>query len=202
MGGRLLTAAGVAVVAAWFFSRHHPMPCPYSQRWMLEVPRPFHGPDDVLAILEPRPGERILELGSGTGLHTLPVAGAVAPAGSVVALDVQQDMLDLVASRAGEQGIANIEPTLADASGRLPFADDSFDGAFMVTVLGEIEDGDAALRELRRVVKPGGRLVIGETVGDPHVVFPRALRARCEAAGFSFDRRGGVFPVGWFDRFS
>jgi len=49
----------------------------------------------------------------------------------------------------------NIEPMLADAR-TLPFEDDSFDGAYLVTVLGEIPDQDAALRELRRVVRSGG----------------------------------------------
>ena len=59
----------------------------------------------------------------------------------------------------------------------MPFPDDSFDGAFLVTVLGEVPDQVAALRELRRVVRPNGRIVV-ELFGDPHMVTGSAGRAR------------------------
>ena len=65
----------------------------------------------------------------------------------------------------------------------------------LITVLGEIPDQDAALREIARVLKPGGRLVVGELFGDPHMVTSRALRKRTSAAGLRFDRRVGN-PLG------
>ena len=52
----------------------------------------------------------------------------------------------------------------------LPYPDDQFDGAFLVTVLGEIPSQDQALAELHRVVRHDGRVVIGELFGDPHTV--------------------------------
>ena len=67
-------------------------------------------------------------------------------------------------------------------------------------MLGEIPDQDAALRELARVLKPGGRLVVGELFGDPHYVGPRRC-ARARAARASrFERRVGT-PLGYFARF-
>ena len=66
-------------------------------------------------------------------------------------------------------------------------------------MLGEIPDQEAALRELARVVKPGGRVVVGELFGDPHWVSPRALRERAECAGLRFERRLGT-PLGYFAR--
>lgn len=73
----------------------------------------------------------------------------------------------------------------------LPYDEETFDGAFLVTVLGEVPDQDAALRELMRVVKPGGRIVVGELFGDPHMVTEGALRRRGETAGLRFERRVG-----------
>ena len=54
-------------------------------------------------------------------------------------------------------------------------------------MLGEIPDQDAALRELRRVVKPSGRIVVGELFGDPHMVTHGALRSRATASGLRVD---------------
>jgi ubiquinone/menaquinone biosynthesis C-methylase UbiE len=105
-------------------------------------------------------------------------------------------MLDHTLGRAHEAGIANIDGTEADAR-TLPFEDASFDAAYLVAVLGEIPDRGAALRELRRVLRPGGRLVVGELFGDPHMVTPGALRREAEAAGLRFERRAGPW-VGSF----
>ena len=68
-----------------------------------------------------------------------------------------------------------------------------------MTVLGEIPDQDAALRELRRVLKPTGRLVVGELAVDPHVVFPGALERRAQAAGLRVEHRDGS-ALGYFAR--
>lgn len=72
---------------------------------------------------------------------------------------------------------------LADA-GRLPFDDETFDVAFLVTVLGEVVDRATALGELGRVVCPAGWLSITEQAGDPDSLPLTALQAEVEQAGF------------------
>jgi ubiquinone/menaquinone biosynthesis C-methylase UbiE len=198
---RTLTfAAGAGVLGAALWWRRHPSACPYGQRFWVEAPHPFITRARLLDTLQPLPGERLLEVGPGTGYYALDVARALEPGGALELLDVQPAMLDHTLGRAREAGIHNVHGTEADAR-HMPFEDDSFDAAYLVAVLGEIPDQDAALRELRRVLRPGGRLVVGELFGDPHMVTPRALRERAVAAGLRFERRIGPW-VGSFSAFS
>jgi ubiquinone/menaquinone biosynthesis C-methylase UbiE len=123
------------------------------------------------------------------------MAGWLTPAGTLHVYDLQQEMLDHTMRRAEEAGAHNIEPRRGDAR-ELPYPDASFHAAHLV-VLGEIPDQDAALRELARVLRPRGRLAVGELLGDPHMVTVGALRARGARAGLRFVRRVGP-PFGYF----
>ena len=189
-GGRLALLGGGAVLGAALWWRKHPSACPYSQRFWVEAPHPFITRERLREVLEPVGGERLLEIGPGTGYYTLAVAQWLSPVGRLDVLDVQQEMLDHTMRRAREEGFGNLTPTLGDAR-ELPYADDTFDGAYLVTVLGEVPDQDAALRELARVVRPGGRVVVGELFGDPHMVTHAALAERAEAAGLWVERKLG-----------
>jgi SAM-dependent methyltransferase len=193
----LAGVAAVAGVALWW--RKNPSACPYSQRFWVEAPHPLITRERLREILEPQPGERILEVGPGTGYYTLDVAEWVKPDGQVDILDVQQEMLDHTMLRAGERGLSNINPTRADATA-MPYDDGTYDAVLLVTVLGEVPDQDAALRELGRVLKPGGRLVVGELLGDPHYVRLAPLRLRASGAGLNYERRVGN-ALGYFAQF-
>ncbi len=191
-------AAAVAGAALWW--RKNPSACPYSQRFWVEAPHPLITRERLREILEPKPGERILEVGPGTGYYTLDVAEWVKPDGQVDILDIQQEMLDHTMLRAGGRGLSNVSPTRADATA-MPCDDGTYDAAFLVTVLGEVPDQDGALRELARVLKPGGRLIVGELLGDPHYVRLAPLRLRTSGAGLSYERRVGS-ALGYFARFA
>jgi SAM-dependent methyltransferase len=188
-GGWLATAGVAGAVTRWW-SVTHPGPMPHGLRWTLFVPRGSHAPARLARILEPRSGERMLEIGPGVGIHSLPVAAALAPGGTLDVVDVQPAMLDDVVRRARAVGVTNLTPHRADAR-RLPFDDATFDGAYLIGVLGEIPDGDSALRELHRVLKREGRLVVGEVLFDPDFVAPGALARRARASGFELERRQG-----------
>jgi SAM-dependent methyltransferase len=196
----VLIGAALAVAGAAIWWRKNPSACPYGQRFWVEGPHPFITRARLREILEARQGERVLEVGPGTGYYTLDVAEWVGPDGSLDILDLQQEMLDHTMRRAGERSLANITPTRSDAA-VLPYEDGTFEAAFLVTVLGEIPHQDAALRELARVLKPGGRLVIGELLGDPHYVAFGPMRLRAAAAGLTLERRSGN-ALGYFARFT
>jgi len=197
---RLFFGAALAVAGAALWWRKNPSACPYSQRFWVEAPHPFITRARLREVLDAKQGERVLEVGPGTGYYTLDVTEWVGPDGSVDILDLQQEMLDHTMRRADERALANITPTQSDATA-LPFEDGTYDAAYLVTVLGEIPDQDAALRELSRALKPGGRLVVGELLGDPHYVALSGLRLRAAAAGLTFESRSGNV-LGYFARFS
>ena len=196
----LILAAAAAVAGAALWWRKNPSACPYGQRFWVEAPHPLITRSRLREILEPKPGERILEVGPGTGYYTLDAAEWVKPDGEVDILDLQEEMLGHTMRRAAEAGLTNVTPTQSDATA-MPYEDATYDAAYLTTVLGEIPDQDAALRELARVLKPGGRLVVGELVGDPHYVRLAPMRLRASGAGLAYERRVGN-ALGYFARFA
>ena len=194
--GLLLGALGTVAAAVWW--RRNPSACPYNQRFWVQAPHPFITRARLLEALALAPDERVLEVGPGTGYYTFDMAAAL-PSGQVDVFDIQQEMLDHVMREADRRGVTNVTATLGDAQS-LPFDDDIFDAAVLVTVLGEIPDQEQALREIARVLRPGGRLVVGELFGDPHMVTSGKLRDRAGGAGLGFDRRLGN-PLAFFERF-
>jgi ubiquinone/menaquinone biosynthesis C-methylase UbiE len=195
---KLVALGALAMGAGALWWRKNPSACPYSQRFWVEAPHPLITRARLREILEPQPGERVLEIGPGTGYYTLDLAAWVGEEGAIEIFDIQQEMLHHTIRRARERGLWNVNPTQGDAQ-RLPYDDDAFDAAILITVLGEIPDRDAALREVARVLKPGGRLVVGELFGDPHYVTLGSLERGAEAAGLRFERRVGP-KLGYFAR--
>jgi ubiquinone/menaquinone biosynthesis C-methylase UbiE len=182
---------GLIGIVTWVArERNEPSACPYGQRWFLDLPRPFLRRGTLLELLNLVPGERVLEVGPGIGYYSLDVAPRLVRDGQLDAVDLQQPMLNELMRRAEARGIDNIVPTHDDAR-LLPFPEATFDAAYMVATLGEIPSRDLALRELRRVVKPDGRVVIGEGQPDPHMVPLEELRQRAEAVGFRVERHVG-----------
>lgn len=195
--GLLIAFAAWLGLRAWAALR--PTAFPYFGRSILDLPRPLITRRALLDILTPARGERILEIGPGTGYYTLPVAERLQPEGTLEILDVRESFLDHTVERARRRGI-DLVATLGDGDS-LPYPDCSFDAVYLVSVVGEIPQPQAALRELRRVLKPTGRLVVGEIFIDPD--FPRCgwLVKRARAAGLCLENRTGN-PLGYFARFT
>lgn len=157
------------------------------------------------------PGERIVDVGCGPGFYVDELAEQVGDAGSVAGVDASAPMLEVAAGRTSAR--SNVAFHQGDVNA-LPLPDGGFDAALCVQVLEYVEDVGGALRELRRVVRPGGRVVVWDvdwrTVSwhsddparmrrvleawDAHLIhpsLPRALAPRMREAGFEDVRAEG-----------
>jgi ubiquinone/menaquinone biosynthesis C-methylase UbiE len=130
-----------------------------------------------------QPGMKVLDAGCGPGRLTIPAAQRVGATGRVVAVDIQTAMLEKLQSRVRRLGLANVHPLLGGlGEGALPAGE--FDVAFLVTVLGEVPDKAAALRDIQRALRPGGVLCITEVLPDPHYQPMKRVRELAALAGF------------------
>ncbi|HEV2727104.1 MAG TPA: methyltransferase domain-containing protein [Solirubrobacterales bacterium] len=193
----LLGAAGAATLAAALWWRKNPSACPYGQRFWVEAPHPIITRERLRSVLRPQPGERLLEIGVGTGYYSLDMAEWVGSEGKLELFDLQQEFLDHVMRAAAERGLTNLVPTQGDATD-LPYGDASIDAVILTAVLGEIPDSAAALREIRRVLKPDGRLVVGELFGDPHFTTRASLEKKGAETGLELVENSG----NWFGYFA
>jgi arsenite methyltransferase len=116
----------------------------------------------VRASLALRPGDRVLDVGVGPGLLAAEMAAEVGPDGRVCGIDISDGMLSVAATRAEVIGGPPIELGLASA-GRIPHGPESFDVVVSTQVLEYVDDVPGALDEIRRVLRPGGRVVLLDT---------------------------------------
>jgi hypothetical protein len=111
----LWVVAGAVALGFWW--REHPSPCPYGLRLWLVLPRPVITWRRLIDILSPREGERILEIGAGTGYYALRGAERVGKSGRLDVLDIQKSMLDHLAARARERGLGTELAAARDQGG-------------------------------------------------------------------------------------
>jgi ubiquinone/menaquinone biosynthesis C-methylase UbiE len=125
-------------------------------------------PGRYYAFFEPKPGKRILDVGTGTGVLIHALAPLLEPGGEVVGIDLSQTMVDEATKRAaGSTGHLRFEKQDAMA---LTFEDNSFDGAMSSIVFQHLPDPGAALGEMVRVTKPGGVVTIIEQDWETFVI--------------------------------
>jgi len=132
-------------------SQVHKLEAPERLRWL--------PPGEVLGWLELRPGMTVADIGAGTGYFAIPVARAIGP-GRVWAVDLQPELLEVLQGKlAKPDAPANIVPLEGTASST-GLADRSCDIALLANVWHELDDPAAALAELARILKPGGRIAV------------------------------------------
>src|ERR671936_1902214 len=143
----------------------------YPAEMLARVPEPaaesFAGVANPFSLGELEPGERVLDLGCGAGTDSLVAAQMVGSEGRVTGIDMTVEMLAKAGRAAEEMGASNVEFLEAEAE-HLPFPDETFDVVISNGVIDLIPDKDTVFSELRRVLKPGGRIQIADvTIQNP-----------------------------------
>ena len=155
-----------------------------------------------------QPGEAALDLGSGPGFLAAEMAAEVGPSGRISGIDISETMVAMAQEHCSAAGLdGRVDFQLGDVT-ELPFPDESFDAAVSTQVYEYVSDLDDAIAEVRRVLKPGGRLIVVDTDWDSlvwhgadsvlsarvfkaweehlvHPHLPRSLTARLERKGLT-----------------
>ena len=182
------------LVVMRIISKLHPSPIPW--RWARFIDNPLRrlvqSPSRVMEQAGVHEGMRVLELGPGPGFFTLEASQRAGDSGRLYCLDIQPQLIARLKHRIEREGLENVALMVGDAAA-LPFADNSLDLAFLVTVFGEIPNKDEALRELYRVLRLGGILSVSEILVDPDYSLPGTIISQAHKAGFEPVQQFGNF---------
>jgi ubiquinone/menaquinone biosynthesis C-methylase UbiE len=156
--------------------------------------RLFGTPEQTLDRSGVMPGMRVLEIGPGPGVYTVPLARRVAAQGeqgSITCVEIQPQMIAMLRERLQDAGVQNVEVIQGDGR-QIPLPENSFDLVFLAGVLGETPDLAALFEECTRVLKPGGTLAVTEQVNDPDFRLPSTVRKLAANAGLQESGQEGL----------
>lgn len=163
----------------------------------------FVQPDVVASHFHLRPGDAVADFGAGAGYFLSALSHAVGSSGRVYACEIQKNLITTLGTVAAEQRLGNVSPLLADieTSGGIPLSDSTLDVGVLINTLFQLEDKTSALKEIARVTRKGGRLIVIDWTESFGGLGPRgdaivslgAAKELVIANGFSFDRD---FPAG------
>lgn len=156
-----------------------------------EERRQWLPPEPILEAVGVQAGERVLDVGAGTGFWTGPLSRMVGPEGRIVAVDVEPIMLDEIRSLVAAEHLDNVETVLSQEL-QIPVPDGSATFAVLGFVLHEPDEPPALLAEVRRILQPDGRMLVIDWQKKPTEQGPPLgariarddARAMIEAAGF------------------
>lgn len=162
-------------------------------------------PEQVLNKMELKNGDVVADIGAGTGFYTRRIARRLEPGGRVLAVDIQQEMLDLLMADADERGLANVVPVLGGVDDpKLPPG--GVDWVLLVDVYHEFSDPEPMLEKIKESLRPGtGRVALLEYRAEPaldivariprdHKMTFEEVVTEWQAAGFELEVLYGFLP--------
>src|SRR5262245_8045029 len=158
-------------------------------------------PDRMLQALEIKAGAVVADVGAGVGYHAWRLSEIVGPAGKVIAEDIQPEMLRMLTANIRDRGLKNVEAVLgSEKDPRLPSG--QVDLVLMVDVYHEFSDPVAMMQNIKRSLKPGGRIVLVEfrkeddrvPIRPEHKMSTQGVREELEPLGFKFDKAIEFLP--------
>ena len=158
----------------------------------------FSDPSKIVEQCGIQAGMEIADFGAGSGHYTLTSAKALFSTGRVYAIDAQKDLLTKLKNHATREGLYNVEVIWGDIEkpNGTKLRDGSVDLVFLCNILFQVEDKDAVIKELKRVLKPGGRALIvdwSDSFGGigpiPKMVIKKdKVMSMFDKSGFHMDR--------------
>lgn len=134
--------------------------------------RLWNDPDKVLQYLNLGQCTVLADIGCGPGWFTIPAAQKMAPSGFVYAIDLSPEMLDVLRQRCAQAGLHNVQPVLAEEEDEWPVPSESCEAALVANVYHEVDPTSGFLSELKRILKPGGIVLLVEWKREPTPVGP------------------------------
>jgi precorrin-6B methylase 2 len=151
--------------------------------------------EKLVGELKVKPGDVIADIGAGTGYFTRRLAKKTGPTGSVLAVEIQPEMLDLLTNQMHQAGITNVKPVLGTASDP-KLGTNTIDLALMVDVYHELEFPFEMMDAITRALKPGGRVVFVEFRGEDPAVPIKPLHKMTEA---QVKKEMSALPLRWVE---
>jgi len=158
---------------------------------------PFSEPEKIINTLELKDGMQVADIGAGSGFYSLAAAKAVAPSGKVFSIDIQKELLDRLKDESERQNTPNVTTVWGNAENAdgTRLRPDSIDLVIIANTLFQIENKIATIKEISRILKTGGRVLVVDW-SDSHgglgpksdqVLFADSAQKLFEDEGFTLD---------------